>query len=62
MRAVLEQAARQWKGLPVYLACSENFTVERILPHLHPRRRCSWHVPKGKAWLTPRRRCSSSRP
>jgi hypothetical protein len=31
MRAVLEQAASQWKGLPVYVACSGNFTVERIL-------------------------------
>ncbi len=31
MRAVLEQAAGQWKGLPVYVACSGNFTVERIL-------------------------------
>jgi hypothetical protein len=31
MRAVLEQAAHSWKGLPVYVACSGNFTVERIL-------------------------------
>jgi hypothetical protein len=31
MRAVLETAAGQWKGLPVYVACSGNFTVERIL-------------------------------
>ena len=31
MRAVLEAAAGQWKGLPVYVACSGNFTVERIL-------------------------------
>jgi hypothetical protein len=39
MRAVLEQAALRsgsgqaggWKGLPVYVACSGNFTVERIL-------------------------------
>ncbi|MFA6132805.1 MAG: hypothetical protein WC869_02170 [Phycisphaerae bacterium] len=31
MRAVLEQAAGSWKGLTVYVACSGNFTVERIL-------------------------------
>ncbi|MCE5280323.1 MAG: hypothetical protein ABFD92_07775 [Planctomycetaceae bacterium] len=31
MRAVLETAAQQWRGLPVYVACSGNFTVERIL-------------------------------
>src|ERR1017187_7706652 len=31
MRAVLETAAHLWKGLPVYVACSGNFTVERIL-------------------------------
>jgi hypothetical protein len=31
MRAVLEAAAGRWKGLPVYVACSGNFTVERIL-------------------------------
>ena len=31
MRAVLETAAGQWKGLPIYVACSGNFTVERIL-------------------------------
>jgi hypothetical protein len=31
MRAVLETAAVAWKGLPVYVACSGNFTVERIL-------------------------------
>lgn len=31
MPAVLEQAAIAWKGLPVYVACSGNFTVERIL-------------------------------
>jgi hypothetical protein len=31
MRAVLETAAGRWKGLPVYVACSGNFTVERIL-------------------------------
>ncbi|MBI5725029.1 MAG: hypothetical protein HZA50_13795 [Planctomycetes bacterium] len=31
MRAVLETAGAQWKGLPVYVACSGNFTVERIL-------------------------------
>src|ERR1035437_8147302 len=31
MRAVLETAAGQWKGLPVYVACSGIFTVERIL-------------------------------
>ena len=31
MRAVLERAGAQWKGLPVYVACCGNFTVERIL-------------------------------
>ncbi|MCE5327877.1 MAG: hypothetical protein LLG01_15835 [Planctomycetaceae bacterium] len=31
MRAVLETAAQQWRGLPVFVACSGNFTVERIL-------------------------------
>ena len=31
MRAVLESAASRWRGLPVYVACSGNFTVERIL-------------------------------
>lgn len=31
MRAVLRAAARDWRGLPVYVACSGNFTVERIL-------------------------------
>jgi len=32
MRAVLEQVAREeWQGLPVYVARSGNFTVERIL-------------------------------
>jgi hypothetical protein len=31
MRAVLEKAASRWTGLPVYVACSGNFTVERIL-------------------------------
>ena len=31
MRAVLEQAAVGWRGRPVYVACSGNFTVERIL-------------------------------
>ena len=30
MRAVLEQAAQAWNGLPIYVACSGNFTVERI--------------------------------
>jgi hypothetical protein len=30
MRAVLETAAGQWKGLPVYVACSGNFTVKRF--------------------------------
>jgi hypothetical protein len=28
---VLETAAGRWKGLPVYVACSGNFTVERVL-------------------------------
>jgi hypothetical protein len=31
MRSVLETAAAGWKGQPVYVACSGNFTVERIL-------------------------------
>ena len=31
MRAVLQTAAAGWKGLPVFVACSGNFTVERIL-------------------------------
>ena len=31
MRCVLESAASQWRGLDVYVACSGNFTVERIL-------------------------------
>lgn len=31
MRAVLETAAVAWKGLSIYVACSGNFTVERIL-------------------------------
>jgi hypothetical protein len=31
MRSVLETAAAAWQGLPVYVACSGNFTVERIL-------------------------------
>lgn len=31
MRAVLETAAQGWRGMPVYIACSGNFTVERIL-------------------------------
>jgi hypothetical protein len=31
MRAVLETAAEGWRGRPVYVACSGNFTVERIL-------------------------------
>ena len=38
MRAVLEQAALRpgsgqggWQGMPIYVACSGNFTVERIL-------------------------------
>ena len=31
MRAVLEQAAAGWKNRPIYVACSGNFTVERIL-------------------------------
>ena len=31
MRAVLETAAQGWRGRPVYVACSGNFTVERIL-------------------------------
>ena len=32
MRAVPQQVAREeWQGWPVYVACSGNFTVERIL-------------------------------
>jgi len=31
MRDVLKTAADGWKGKPVYIACSGNFTVERIL-------------------------------
>ena len=31
MRAVLETASQGWRGRPVYVACSGNFTVERIL-------------------------------
>ncbi len=31
MRAVLAELAPQWKDSPVYVACSGNFTVERIL-------------------------------
>ena len=31
MRTVLEAAAAQWKSLPVHVACSGNFTVERVL-------------------------------
>ncbi len=31
MRAVLKAVAAGWEGLPVYVACSGNFTVERIL-------------------------------
>jgi len=31
MRAVLQAAAEGWRGLPVWVACSGNFTVERIL-------------------------------
>jgi hypothetical protein len=31
MRCVLESAASQRRGLDVYVACSGNFTVERIL-------------------------------
>ena len=31
MRCVLESAASQWRGQDVYVACSGNFTVERIL-------------------------------
>jgi hypothetical protein len=33
MRAVLSQTAERWRGLPLYVACSGNFTVERILAH-----------------------------
>jgi len=29
MRDVLKTAAEGWKGCPVYVACSGNFTVER---------------------------------
>jgi hypothetical protein len=31
MRAVVETAAQGWRDLPVYVACSGNFTVERII-------------------------------
>ena len=31
MRVVLESAASQWRGQDIYVACSGNFTVERIL-------------------------------
>ncbi len=31
MRAAVEAAAQGWRGRPVYVACSGNFTVERIL-------------------------------
>ena len=31
MRCVLESAASQWRGQDIYVACSGNFTVERIL-------------------------------
>ncbi len=31
MRAVLKGAGENWKGLPVYVPCSGNFTVERVL-------------------------------
>ncbi len=31
MRAVVETAAQGWRGRPVHVACSGNFTVERIL-------------------------------
>jgi hypothetical protein len=45
MRAVLEQAARQWKGLPVYVACSGSFRSRGF--------GTPGHQP-GKTWLTPR--------
>jgi hypothetical protein len=31
MRCVLESAASQWRGQDIYVACSDNFTVERVL-------------------------------
>jgi hypothetical protein len=31
MRAVVEAAAQGWRGRPVHVACSGNFTVERII-------------------------------
>ena len=34
MRCVLESAASQWRGQDIYVACSGNFTVERILSSL----------------------------
>ena len=34
MRSVLSQAAQGWRGLPIYVACSGNFTIERILAGL----------------------------
>jgi len=34
LRALLAQTAPRWSGLPIYVACSGNFTVERILARL----------------------------
>lgn len=31
MRCVVQKVAASWRGLPVYVACSGNFTIERIL-------------------------------
>lgn len=31
LRSILAEMAPKWKGLPVYVGCSGNFTVERIL-------------------------------
>ena len=31
MRALISEISRKWQGLPVYVGCSGNFTVERIL-------------------------------
>ena len=31
MRALVSEISRKWQGLPVYVGCSGNFTVERIL-------------------------------
>jgi hypothetical protein len=50
LRSILAQLAPAWPGLPVYVGCSGNFTVERILAaHGLSDFQPGWYNPDGAA-------------